>query len=74
MTTEKKKLIWLGKWMYNPATKVQVFTDADLGSYYFENKITVGASPTVFLSKKKPKNANDLHESQGQSCDQKNVC
>jgi hypothetical protein len=27
-------LIRLGKWMYNPATQVQVLTDAELGSYY----------------------------------------
>jgi hypothetical protein len=26
----------VGKWMYNPATQIQVPTDADLGSYYFK--------------------------------------
>jgi hypothetical protein len=36
--------------MYNPATQVHVPTDANLGSYYKKN--TVGAFPTVFLSKK----------------------
>jgi hypothetical protein len=37
--------------MYNPATKVQVSTDADLGSY-FQKKIAVGVSTTVFPFKK----------------------
>jgi hypothetical protein len=37
--------------MYNPATQVQILRDVNLGFYYLK-KITVGASPTVFLSKK----------------------
>jgi hypothetical protein len=32
-----------------PATQVQVSSDANLGSYFLKNKITVGASPTVFF-------------------------
>jgi hypothetical protein len=39
--------------MYNPATQVQVSTDANLGSYFQKNKIAVGASPTAFPFKKK---------------------
>ena len=31
-------LTWLGKWMYNLATQVQVLADIDLGSYYLKNK------------------------------------
>ena len=46
--------------MYNPTTQVQALTDADLGSYYFKTKITVGASPTVFLSKKEKKKQGSL--------------
>jgi hypothetical protein len=37
--------------MYNLTTQVQVLTDIDLGSYYLKN---LGASPTIFLSKKYP--------------------
>jgi hypothetical protein len=39
--------------MYNPATQVQVPTDANLGSYFQKTKIAVGASPTAFPFKKK---------------------
>jgi hypothetical protein len=39
--------------MYNLATQVQVPRDTNLSSYYLKTKITVGASPTVFRSKKK---------------------
>jgi hypothetical protein len=39
--------------MYNPATQVQVPTDANLGSYFQKTKIVVGASPTAFPFKKK---------------------
>jgi hypothetical protein len=40
--------------MYNPATQVQVSTDANPGSYFKKkNKIAVGASPTAFPFKKK---------------------
>jgi hypothetical protein len=48
----RSELTWLGKWMYNPATQVQVYTDANLGSYFQKNKIAVGASPTAFPFKK----------------------
>jgi hypothetical protein len=46
--------------MYNPATQVQVPTDANLGSYFQKTKIAVGASPTAFPFKKNLsyKNAN----------------
>jgi hypothetical protein len=30
-----RKLTWLWKWIYNPATQVQIPTDADLSSYYY---------------------------------------
>jgi hypothetical protein len=39
--------------MYNPATQVQVLTDANLGSYFQKTTIIVGASPTAFSFKKK---------------------
>jgi hypothetical protein len=39
--------------MYNPATQVQVSTDANLGSYFQKNKIAIGAFPTAFPLKKK---------------------
>ena len=32
------KITWLGKWMYNPTTQIQVLTEANLDSYYFKNK------------------------------------
>jgi hypothetical protein len=37
--------------MYYPAAQIQVPREAELGSYYFLKN--VGASPTVFLSKKR---------------------
>jgi hypothetical protein len=40
--------------MYYPAAQIQVPREAELGSYYFLKN--VGASPTVFLSKKGLKN------------------
>jgi hypothetical protein len=39
--------------MYNPGTQVQIPTDVNLGSYYLLKKLTMGVSPTAFLSKKK---------------------
>jgi hypothetical protein len=52
--------------MYNPATQVQVSTDANLGSYFQKNKIAVGTSPTAFPFKKKKHNKNKyfLHAKQ----------
>jgi hypothetical protein len=38
--------------MYNPATQVQVPTDANLGSYFQKTKIAIGAFPTTFPFKK----------------------
>jgi hypothetical protein len=37
--SEPSSITWLGKWMYNPTTHVQVSIDTDLSSYYFKKKI-----------------------------------
>jgi hypothetical protein len=37
--SEPSSITWLGKWMYNPTTQVQVPIDADVSSYYFKTKI-----------------------------------
>jgi hypothetical protein len=46
--------------MYNPATQVQVSTDANLGSYFQKNKIAAGASPTAFPFKKNKQHRDNI--------------